>query len=74
MPDMEKLPDTPAALGRLLSISTPYASQILSGNRPWTRALALSVYRKTGERVGPLIDASDSEIEVLARFEQDAAA
>jgi len=75
---MEKLPDKPTALADLLSISIPYASQILNGARPWPRALAIAAFRKTGEKVGPIANATDEDIEVLARYEtpsrpQDAA-
>lgn len=70
---MEQLPDKPTPLAELLSISTPYASQLLSGARPWPKALAIAAYRKTGTKLGPIADATDEEIDVLERFEGKAA-
>lgn len=63
------LPDKPTPLAEMLSISVPYASALLKGDRPWTRHLAISAYRKTGVKVGPIEAASDEEITVLERFE-----
>lgn len=70
---MEQLPDKPTALAEFLSISTPYASQLLSGARPWPKALAIAAFRKTGTKLGPIADATDDEIDVLERFEGRAA-
>jgi hypothetical protein len=67
---MATLPDKPTALASLLAISTPYASQLLGGSRPWPRALAILAYRKVGVKVGPITDATDEEIAVLERFER----
>jgi len=64
---------TPTALSSATGISLPYASQILSGARPWTRRLAIEVYRKTGVKAGPIARATDDEIAVLERFEERAA-
>jgi DNA-binding transcriptional regulator YdaS (Cro superfamily) len=69
---MTTLPDKPTALADLLAISTPYASQLLSGARPWPRMLSIVVYRKTGIRIGPIATATDDEIDVLERFERPA--
>jgi len=66
---MQELPAKPTELAAMLSISVAYASHILKGERPWTKALAISVFRQTGARVGPLVGASDEEIDVLERFE-----
>ena len=66
---MQMLPDKPTPLAEMLSISVPYASALLKGDRPWTRALALSAYRKTGVKIGPIAEATEDEIDVLARFE-----
>lgn len=66
---MQTLPDKPTALAKLLDISIPYASQLLSGARPWPRALAISAYRKTGVKLGPIVQATGDEIDVLERFE-----
>lgn len=70
---MQTLPDKPTALAEFLSISTPYASQLLSGQRPWPRALAIAAYRKAGVKLGPIAQATDEEIEILERFERTAA-
>jgi hypothetical protein len=66
---MQTLPDKPTPLAEMLSISVPYASALLKGDRPWTRRHAIAAYRKTGVKVGPIADATDDEIDVLERFE-----
>lgn len=66
---MEELPTKPTPLAEMLGISVPYASALLSGGRPWTRALSITAYRKTGVKLGPIASASDEEIDVLERFE-----
>lgn len=60
----------PTELAGLLDISQPYATQLIRQDRPWTRRLAIALYRKRGVRVGPLVGATDEEIDVLERFEQ----
>jgi len=65
---MEHLPSRPTALAEFLGISVSYAHALLKGDRPWSQSLALSVYRKTGEKIGPIVGATDEEIEVLERF------
>lgn len=69
-----ELPRSPTELAKLLNISKPYASQLLSGARPWTRALAIAAWLACGAKLGPLEGVPDAEIEVLARFEAGAAA
>jgi len=69
---MQTLPDKPTELSKLLSISIPYASALLNGSRPWTRALAITAYRKLGVKIGPIANATDEEIAVLERFEPSA--
>ena len=73
---MPNLPSKPKDLAAALGISIPYASQLLTGARLWTRPLALRVFRATGAKVGPIAAATDDEIAVLTRFEppQEAAA
>lgn len=66
---MQQFPERPSALAELLAISLPYASQLLSGARPWPRKLAIAAYRKTGAKLGPIAAATDAEIDVLERFE-----
>jgi hypothetical protein len=67
------LPTSPTELSKLLNISPAYASLLKSGVRPWTRALAIAAYRKTGAKIGPIATATDAEIDVLERFEDRAA-
>lgn len=59
---------TPTDLAKAADISLPYASQLLGGKRPWPVLLAIKAFRTTGRRFGPIVAASDDEIEVLARF------
>jgi hypothetical protein len=70
---MQTLPEDPKLLAELLGISIPYAYALLGGKRPWTQALAISAYRKTGCRVGPIETATDDEIAVLERFSSQGA-
>lgn len=58
---------TPTSLAGLLSISVPYASQVLSGARELPRELAVRIYRETGQKLGPLANATEDEIDALER-------
>lgn len=60
---------TPTSLARAIDISVPYASQILKGTRPTPQALAIRIYRATGQKFGPIADATDIEIDTLERFQ-----
>lgn len=60
---------TPTRLSRELSISVPYASQILKAVRTPPPAMAIRIFRKTGLRFGVLVGATDEEIDVLERFQ-----
>ena len=62
---------TPTELAKAADISVPYASQLISGKRPWPVSLAIKAFRETGTRFGPILAASDDEIEVLERFTPD---
>ena len=66
---MEKPTEFAAAAG----ISVPYASQILRGERTPSQQLAISIYRKTGRKFGPIAKATDEEIDVLERVQDRAA-
>ena len=55
--------DTPTKLAAAAGISVPYASQIMSGRRIPTLALALSIFRKTGCKFGPLLGLPDEVID-----------
>lgn len=59
---------TPTSLAKALSISVPYASQILSGKRDMSRDMAVQLFRKTGEKLGPIAKATDREIAILESF------
>lgn len=48
-------------------LSQPYASQLLSGNRQPGLRLAIKIYRRVGMKLGPLIHASKSEIDLLEK-------
>jgi plasmid maintenance system antidote protein VapI len=60
---------TPTALSRAVDISVPYASQILKGVRTPTQSMAIRIYRATGKKFGPIMEATDAEIDVLERFQ-----
>lgn len=59
---------TPTSLAKALSISVPYASQILSGKRDLSRDMAVRLFRTTGKKLGPIALATDEEISVLEAF------
>lgn len=59
---------SPTLLARLCEISVPYASQVLSGARELPRELAVRIYRETGHKLGPLVDATEREIKALERI------
>lgn len=58
---------------RAIGVSAPYASQLARGLRRPSRAMAIRIFRETGRKMGCLEDASDAEIHVLSRFEDQAA-
>lgn len=66
-------PLTPTALAKAIGVSLPYASQILSGERPPKVPMAVRIFRATGHKLGPIADASAEEIDVLDRFQGAAA-
>lgn len=51
-----------------VGVAKSYAAQLRGGLRPITIAIALTLHEKTGERIGPLLNATDTEIEILTRF------
>lgn len=59
----------PTALAKVVCISVPYASQILSGERQPSRPLAIHIFRKTGWRHPLIADLTDDQIDVLERIE-----
>jgi len=65
--------ETPTSFAAATGISVPYASQILSGQREPAMSLAISIFRKTGKKFGPIAQATDEEIDVLERVQDRAA-
>lgn len=65
--------DSPTEFATAAGISVPYASQILRGERTPSQQLAISIYRKTGRKFGPIAQATDEEIDVLERVQDRAA-
>jgi hypothetical protein len=57
-----------AALMDALKCSYSYASKMLNGHRPITIPVALRVFRQSGVLVGPLSDATETEIDVLEKY------
>lgn len=64
--------DTPPEYIRLaeeVGISRSYAHEILSGTRTPSRSLALSIFQRTGRKVGFVAGMADDDIATLARIE-----
>lgn len=57
-----------AALMAQAGCSYSYAAKMLGGDRPITIPVAISVFRSSGERIGPLEQATDHEIDILEKF------
>lgn len=64
---------TPAVLKDAVGISPSYAHMILSGERTPAMPLAITIFRKTGRKFGPISQATDEEIDVLERVQERAA-
>lgn len=62
-----KHPIRPTDLAAAMNWSVPYASQVLNDKRPPSLATALSIFDKTGHRLGGLDGLSDAEIDVVRR-------
>lgn len=64
---------TPTALSKAVGISVPYASQLLKPDEKDRRTpsvgMAIRIYRATGRKLGPISDASYTEIAILERFQ-----
>jgi hypothetical protein len=56
-----------------IGISAPYASQISRGVRDPSLALALRIYSEIGIKLGPIKNATNSEIAALKRMAARAA-
>jgi plasmid maintenance system antidote protein VapI len=44
-------------------------SHVVAGNKPLSRRMAIKLFRERGVRIGPLVNATDEEIDTLERFE-----
>lgn len=61
----DPLPTALAERLRSIGISGSYASQLVNKRRVPSMALALRIYREAGVKMGPLANASASEIKAL---------
>ncbi len=64
---------TPTQLSIGAKISVPFASQVLSGQRAPSRAMAFQIYDATGLQFGPLVNLTPNEIETVRRLDAKAA-
>lgn len=64
--------DTPTKFAEAAGISVPYACQLLSGKRKPSQALAISIFRRTGRKFGPIANLPDDVIEHLERSQEAA--
>lgn len=64
---------TATDLARACGISVPFASQVITGAKSLPRGLAIKIWRTFGVKLGPIAAATDDEIDVLERFESQAA-
>lgn len=58
------------ALVEATGISRGYASDILAGNQPPSRPLAVHIFRKTGWKHDLIADLTDEQIDVLESIER----
>lgn len=77
MNDLEALLDseslTAAELARLIGKSKSHLSHVMAGRRSLGRPAAIAIFRKTGQKLGPIANLSDSDIDVLERVAAGAA-
>ncbi len=66
--DENGTPIRPTDLAEKLEISVAYASQLLTGARKPSLALALQFFDKGGVRLGPLAEASEEDIATLRKL------
>ena len=62
-------PTSPSEFAAAAGISIPYASQILNNRREPSRPLAITIFRRTGRKFGPIAGLSDEDIATLERIE-----
>ena len=65
--------DTPTKFAEAAGISIPYACQLLSGKRKPSQSLAISIFRRTGRKFGPIANLSDETIAEIAEAQGIAA-
>lgn len=64
-----RVPLKATPLSVALGISKVHASHVIRGIKVPSKDLAIRIYRATGQKIGPIADASDEDIAVLERFE-----
>ena len=69
----EPLPIKPQELVDATGVSTGFASLVVRGVKPLPRRIAIKFWRGTGQKIGPIANATDAEIQVLEKFEERAA-
>lgn len=57
-----------AELARLAGCNKSYLHHVMDEKKPLSRRVAIRIYRQTGERVGPIAQATPAEIDVLERL------
>lgn len=62
-------PLKPTEFAKAAGISVSYASEILSTARTPSRPLAITIFRRTGRKFGPIAGLSDEDIATLERIE-----
>lgn len=61
---------SPTKFAEAAGISVSYASEILSGARVPSQRLAISIFRKTGRKFGPVSNLADGDIDMLERLQE----
>ncbi len=64
---------TAAELARIIGKSRSHLSHVKAGRRSLGRPAAIAIFRKTGQKLGPIANLSDSDIDVLERISVGAA-
>lgn len=59
----------PVELARMIGRSRSYISHLLADRKSLSRPAAIAIYRKTGEKLGPIAKFSDGDIDVLERID-----
>lgn len=50
-----------------MGVDKSYVNHILADRKKLSRPLAITIFRKTGHKLGPIRELSDSDIDVLER-------